>query len=104
VNKLSNNKLIGGLALLLVGIALIIISLFHHSEPTCNNQVMKPDDLCIVGGKAVSYEARKAETGGTNSLQLYLGIGGVVLGGGLLVLYVVRDLRRATPVPPTSTE
>jgi hypothetical protein len=99
VNKVNNNKLLGGIGLLIVGIALIVTSLFHHGEPTCNNQAMSPGDLCIVGGKAISYEARKADNHGTAQTQLYLGIGGIVVGGVLLGLNL-RDRRRAATLPP----
>ena len=96
-------KLIGGLALLLTGVGLVIASLLQQGEPTCDNQVMKPDDLCIVGGKAVTYEQRKAEVGGPDKTRLYIGVG-VILLSGVPLLLSVRDRRRAVPVSPTPAE
>ncbi|OLE29315.1 MAG: hypothetical protein AUG44_04710 [Actinobacteria bacterium 13_1_20CM_3_71_11] len=99
--KHANNKVVGGAALLILGIALIVTSLFHHGEPVCDNQTMHPGDVCIVGGKAIGYESRKADNAQTGWLQLGLGGGALVVGGVLIGLYL-RDRRRAAALPPAA--
>jgi len=98
VAKHANNKVVGGVALLILGIALIVTSLFHHGEPICDNQTMQPGDVCIVGGKAIGYADRKADNARTGWFQLGLGGGALVAGGALIGVYL-RDRRRAAAPP-----
>ncbi len=93
------NKLVAGLLGLVIGIILIIMGLTRNGAPTCDNQEMHPGDLCIVNGKAVSYEAREADAQRTGKIQL--GFGGVlILAGGVSLALALRDRRRAAAVPP----
>jgi hypothetical protein len=96
VGKLNTIRLVVGLALLVAGIALVSVGFFVRPEPTCGKQVMKPGDVCVQGGKAVSYQDRKNATGVTNIVELGGGIAGVVVGG-LLVAVSRRRQRTASP-------
>jgi hypothetical protein len=97
VGKLNTVRLVVGLALLIAGIALIAVGFFVHAEPTCGVQVMKPGDVCVVGGKVVTYHDRKNATGVTNIVELGSGVAGVVLGG----ILVARSRRRTASAPDT---
>jgi hypothetical protein len=96
VGKLNTIRLVVGLVLLVAGIALVSVGFFVRPEPTCGQQVMKPGDVCVQGGKLVSYQDRKNAIGVTNIVELGGGVAGVVLGG-VLVAVSRRRQRTASP-------
>jgi hypothetical protein len=98
VSKLNTVRLVVGLVLLVAGIALISVGYFVRAEPTCGQQVMKPGDVCVVGGKVVTYRDRKNATGVTNVVEMGAGVAAVLLGGVL----VAASRRRTASAPDTS--
>jgi hypothetical protein len=85
VGKLNTVRLAVGLVLLVAGIALISVGFFVRG------------DVCVVGGKVVTYQDRKNATGVTNIVELGSGIAGVLLGGVL----VAASRRRTASAPDT---
>jgi hypothetical protein len=100
VGKLNAVRLVVGLVLLVAGIALVSVGFFVRPEPTCGKQVMKPGDVCILSGKAISYQDRKDATGVTNIVEMGGGVVGVVLGGVL----VAMSRRRQRTASSSDTE
>ncbi|TMM38514.1 MAG: hypothetical protein E6F99_09375 [Actinobacteria bacterium] len=98
------NKLVASVIVLVIGVALLVSGgVFHNGTPKCDNRTMHPGDLCIVGGTAFGYEARRADDLRTGRIQLILG-GVIVLLGGVGLFLGVRDRRRAATVPPPTAQ
>jgi hypothetical protein len=93
-------KIVAGLLGLVVGGWLLITGILGLGvEVTCGKQVMVPGQVCVVGSAAKSYAERKSDL--QRPAWYRLGGGGLlVLAGGVVIGFTLRNRRRAAAVSP----